>query len=63
LSDLQGEGEFLCPGCGIVISPDDETDKVYIILDTVVKNDELEELVIQCNKCKSKIHLRGFNVS
>ena len=63
LTDLQGEGEFLCPGCGIVISPDDETDTIYIILDTIVKNDELEELVIQCNKCKSKIHLSGFNIS
>lgn len=63
LTELQGEGEFLCPGCGIVISPDDETDSVYLILDTKVKNDELEELVIQCNRCKSKIHLSGFSIS
>ena len=63
LTELQGEGEFLCPGCGTVISPDDETDLVYIILDTKVRNDKLEELVVQCNQCKSKIHLTGFNIS
>ena len=62
LTELQGEGEFLCPGCGTVISPEDETDTVYIILDTKVTNDELEELIIQCNKCKSKIRLTGFNI-
>ena len=62
LTELKGEGEFLCPGCGTVISPEDETDTVYKILDTKVTNDKLEELIIQCNKCKSKIRLTGFNI-
>ena len=61
LVTLHGEGEFSCPGCGIVISPEDETEDVYIILDTKVSNDELEELLIKCNQCKSKIRLVGFN--
>jgi len=61
LATLHGEGEFTCPGCGIVISPEDETADVYVILDTKVSNDKLEELVIQCNQCKSKIRLVGFN--
>jgi hypothetical protein len=62
LTELQGEGDFPCPGCGVVISPEDETDDIYIILDTKVSGDDLEELVIQCNHCKSKIRLVGFNI-
>lgn len=61
LAELQGEGDFPCPGCGTLISPEDETEDVYTILDTKVRNDELVELEIQCNKCKSKILLGGFN--
>ncbi len=62
LTELQGEGDFPCPGCGVVISPEDETEDVYVILDTKVSGDDLEELVIQCNHCKSKIRLLGFNI-
>jgi phage terminase large subunit GpA-like protein len=63
LTELQGEGDFPCPGCGVVISPEDETEDVYVILDTKVSGDDLEELVIQCNHCKSKIRLLGFNIT
>jgi phage terminase large subunit GpA-like protein len=62
LAELQGEGDFPCPSCGVVISPEDETEDVYIILDTKVTGEDLEELVIQCNHCKSKISLVGFNI-
>ena len=62
LVTLKGEGDFQCPGCGVVISPEDETEEVYVILDTKVKGEDLEELVIQCNRCKSKIRLVGFNL-
>ena len=61
LTELQGEGDFPCPACGVVISPEDETEDVYAILDTKVSGDKLEELVIQCNQCKSKIRLVGFS--
>lgn len=61
LGELQGEGDFPCPCCGTIISPEDETEDVYVILDTKVSGDELEELEIQCNKCNSKIRLVGFN--
>jgi DNA-directed RNA polymerase subunit RPC12/RpoP len=60
LTEIQGEGDFLCPNCGVVISPEDETENVYRILETKVKGQTLEELVIQCNKCGSKIRLVGF---
>jgi hypothetical protein len=60
LTKIKGEGDFPCPSCGVVISPEDETEDVYHILETKVKGESLEELVIQCNKCGSKIRLVGF---
>ena len=62
LTEIQGEGDFPCPGCGVGISPEDETEDVYRIINTKVNGQELEELVIQCNRCKSKIRLVGFNI-
>ena len=63
LTELRGEGEFSCPGCGVIISPEDETDDIYRVVNTTVHGKNLEELVIQCNRCKSKIRLVGFNIS
>jgi len=60
LTKIQGDGDFPCPNCGVVISPEDETEDVYRILETKVRDQALEELVIQCNKCGSKIRLVGF---
>ena len=57
LAKIEGSGEFDCPKCGIKISPDDETDETYIILETVMKGEKLEKIVLQCNKCKSQIQL------
>ena len=62
LTELQGEGDFPCPCCGTIISPEDETEDVYKILGTKISGDDLEELEIQCNKCNSKIRLVGFNI-
>ncbi|MFA5365136.1 MAG: hypothetical protein WC325_08165 [Candidatus Bathyarchaeia archaeon] len=62
LKTLEGEGDFPCPCCGTIISPEDETEDVYTILDTVVAGDDLESLVIECNHCKSQIRLTGFSV-
>jgi len=60
LSKIEGKGDFPCPSCGVTISPEDESDSVYSILETKVHDETLEELVIQCNKCGSKIRLTGF---
>jgi hypothetical protein len=60
LTKIEGDGDFPCPSCGTVISPDDETEDVYVILETKLKGEILQELVIQCNRCRSKIHLTGF---
>lgn len=61
LTRIQGNGDFPCPNCGVTISPEDETEIVYRILETKVKGQALEELVIQCNKCASQIRLIGFS--
>jgi predicted RNA-binding Zn-ribbon protein involved in translation (DUF1610 family) len=60
LTKIDGDGAFPCPKCGTVISPDDETDSNYEIVDTKVKNDELAELVVRCRRCQTTIKLTGF---
>ena len=60
LTKIDGEGDVTCPLCGAILSPEDETEATYKILETKLKNDSLEELVILCKKCGSKIHLVGF---
>jgi len=60
LTKIDGDGAFSCPKCGTMISPDDETEEVYQIIETRVKDDELAELVLMCNKCRSTIKLVGF---
>jgi len=60
LARIEGNGDFPCPRCRVLISPDDESEDVYTIVDTKVRGESLEELTIQCNKCGSKIRLIGF---
>ncbi|MDH5770820.1 MAG: hypothetical protein OEZ25_06005 [Candidatus Bathyarchaeota archaeon] len=62
LTKIEGNGDFPCPNCGVSISPEDESDDVYTILEEKIRNDALEELVIQCNKCSSRIRLTGFPI-
>ncbi len=60
LTKIDGDGAFPCPKCSTLISPDDESEETYQIVETVVKNDELAELVLSCKKCGTKIRLVGF---
>lgn len=60
LTKIDGDGTFQCPKCGSVISPDDESDTTYEIVETKVKGDDLEELVLTCKKCRTTIKLVGF---
>jgi hypothetical protein len=62
LSKTDGNGEFACPRCGTMISPDDDTEEAYSILEPKVNSQGLEELVIQCNTCGLHIHLTGFSL-
>ena len=60
LTKIDGDGTFQCPKCGTVISPDDESEDTYQIVNTRVKGDELAELVLTCKKCGANIKLTGF---
>ena len=62
LTKLTSKGDFLCPMCMTKISPEDETEEVYTILEPKVKNNHLESLLIQCNNCSNKILLNGFSL-
>jgi ribosomal protein S27AE len=57
---VENDGSFACPKCGITISPEDETEENYTIVNTKVVNDELVELVVACGKCGITIILTGF---
>ena len=60
LTAITGDGSFPCPKCGTIISPDDETEEVYKILNTKVINDQLVELEVECGTCRAVIRLTGF---
>jgi predicted RNA-binding Zn-ribbon protein involved in translation (DUF1610 family) len=60
LTAIEGDGAFPCPKCGIMISPEDENEKLYKIVDTKIVNEELVELVVMCGNCGSTIKLAGF---
>ena len=62
LIKLEGKGDFACPCCGTLISPDDETDEVYSVLKANVRDNVLERLMIRCNKCRNNIVLTGFSL-
>jgi hypothetical protein len=61
LTKIQGNGDFLCPTCGITISPEDETEEFYTILESIIRNNMLEEVIIQCNRCTNRIQVTGFS--
>jgi hypothetical protein len=61
LTKIDGNGDFPCPACGVTISPEDESEDVYVVLEEKVVGDVLEEMVIQCNKCNCRIRLTGFS--
>lgn len=62
LTRITGNGDFPCPNCGITISPEDDSESAYSILDTKFKDQVLNEVVVKCNKCESQIRLTGFQV-
>jgi hypothetical protein len=63
LTKIDGDGSFPCPRCGTVISPEDESEEVYKIINTKVINDQLVELVVVCGTCGSSITLTGFETA
>jgi DNA-directed RNA polymerase subunit RPC12/RpoP len=61
LTKIKGKGDFSCPKCGTKISPDDRTEEAYRILEAQMKGDQLDGIMLRCNKCESQIHLTGFH--
>jgi hypothetical protein len=62
LTKIDGEGNFLCPVCGTLISPDDTSEETYSVVEPIVSDNGLEELIIYCNLCGNQIHLIGFSL-
>jgi transcription initiation factor IIE alpha subunit len=62
LARIEGSGDFPCPKCGAKLSPEDEKEATYSIREIKTRRDRLEELIIQCNRCESLIHLAGFKL-
>jgi transcription initiation factor IIE alpha subunit len=62
LAKIEGKGEFSCPKCKAQLSPEDETEAMYSIKEIKTRRNRLEELVIQCHRCESLIHLVGFKL-
>ena len=61
LARIEGNGEFPCPSCGELISPDDESGIAYDVV-YVERAEEgiVREASIVCKKCGSTIVLTGF---
>jgi len=62
LTKLKGSGDIKCPKCGITISPDDETEETYTVLEAVMEGDNLDNAILKCNKCQTQICLNGFQL-
>lgn len=61
LGNVNGEGDFPCPQCGKMLSPNDISEENYMVIDVKSDDDDImEEMIIQCMKCGSEIRLVGF---
>ena len=63
LNSIEGDGEFPCPSCRATISPDDDSEKSYKIIDIeTLKDGSLKTLTVSCKKCHNTIILEGFEL-
>ena len=61
LNNIEGSGDFPCPSCGVIISPDDDSEKIYKIVNMETYEDgSLKTLTLLCKKCQATIILVGF---
>ena len=61
LTKIGGLGDFPCPVCGSIISPDDIDEEGYKILEARSESGFLAEILLQCNKCRGAISVVGFD--
>lgn len=58
--DIESDGKFPCPKCGAVISPEDETDEIYKILNVERSpSGDISGVLIRC-KCGAVIRIVGL---
>jgi hypothetical protein len=62
IAKIEGEGEFPCPSCGTIISPDDYSGLTYEILEVKTKAKEEEEVFVQCGVCGCVFCIVGFDL-
>ena len=62
VSQTDLDGTFSCPHCGSRISPDDRSEDKYAVYETLMTDNNLDEIVICCKGCLSFIHLSGFSM-
>jgi DNA-directed RNA polymerase subunit RPC12/RpoP len=60
VKDLDQNGAFPCPKCESEISPDDDSEENYVIINTKTKGDQLISLTFECKKCRTRTLLKGF---
>ena len=60
LDQTSKDGSFHCPNCEARISPDDHSEAKYAIHEIILKDNNLDEVIIYCKRCLSFIHLGGF---
>jgi len=60
LTKIDGQGDFSCPKCKVNISPEDESENIYSILEVHSKNGLLKEVLITCKICGSTLRILGF---
>ena len=46
LTKIDGNGDFPCPKCGVIIAPDDPTEEKYSVLEPRVNGNGLEEVIV-----------------
>jgi len=57
---LEGSGDFHCPKCGQLISPEENSNETYKIIDIKADKQGLKSIYLKCLNCNSEIKLVGF---
>ena len=60
LNKIEGTGDFPCPVCKSILSPEEMDEKVYKVLEVRSVGEVLDEILLQCNNCKTTISVIGF---
>ncbi|MDH5266856.1 MAG: hypothetical protein OEW62_04165 [Candidatus Bathyarchaeota archaeon] len=60
LTKIEGNEDFPYPNRRVTISPEDQIESVYSVLEAKIQNMSLEELVIASNECVIDVRFVGF---